>query len=311
MERGPGRNRLWQIVGISFVVIVVILLFRQLIVGWPAVRAFPWRWRWEYLIGSFVAMQIGYLTMARAWRSVLRAIRVRLHYRTAYWIFFISNLGRYLPGKVWQIGAAAVFGKRLGFSGRDMVASMIVYQLYIFPLGAMLALSWGHLPAPYDRPAFQWTAWLVALVAGAAAVWPHIALRVVGPLARKLEVDPERWKLELIRRLAIAVQSAFVWLCTGIGFALFVMAVTPIGIDRMVELGRAYVAAYVIGYVALIAPGGLGVREAAITILLQPVLGSGPAAGLALLSRVWVTLSELMAVAPALWWAKRERTTTS
>ena len=301
---GGGRNRLWQILGIITVVAVVIILVRQLVVGWPAVKAYPWQWRWHYLAASLAVMQIAYLATARTWRSVLRAIDVRPDFKTAYWIFFISNLGRYLPGKVWQMGAAAMFGKRVGFSGRDMITSMIVYQLYLFPIGAMLVLSFGALPAPYNEPVFQWTAWILALGAGCAAVWPHIVLRVMGPIARKLEIEPARWKLELHRRLAIAVQSGFIWACNGIGFALFVLAVTPMGPEHMIDLGRAYVGSYVIGYVTLVAPGGLGVREAAITILLTPVLGPAPAAGLALLSRLWVTVSELIAIGPALWWAR-------
>ena len=99
----------------------------------------------------------------------------------------------------------------------------------------------------------------------------------------------------------------FAWICLSFAFGLFVMAVTPTSADHLVALARAFIASYLIGYLALVAPGGLGVREGAITFLLTPMVGPGPAAGLALLSRLWITATELMALIPAIWWGRRDR----
>jgi uncharacterized membrane protein YbhN (UPF0104 family) len=293
------------VLGIVVVLAILILIVRQLLRGWPAVRAYPWRWNWPNLLLSLAVMQLAYLTMARTWRSVLRAIDVRLPFRTAYWLFYISNLGRYLPGKFWQIGAAALLGRRLGLSGVDMAASMIVHLLYFLPVGTALALLLGGFPPPYDSDAIRITAWTLAGLCAAAAVWPHILLRAAGPLTRKLDIDPERWRLALSRRLSIAVQTCFAWVCLAGGFALFVMSVTPLGPEHVLDLARIYIIAHVIGYIALVAPGGIGVREGAITVLMRPLIGAGPAAGLALLSRLWVTVTELIAVTPALIWARQ------
>jgi uncharacterized membrane protein YbhN (UPF0104 family) len=303
----PALARLWRIAGVIAVAAIMLLVIRQLIRGWPAVKAYPWQWNFAYLFASFAVMQVGYMVMARTWRSVLRAIDVRPSYHTAYWIFYISNLGRYLPGKVWQIGAAAMFGKRLGFSGHDMASSMIMHLLYFLPVGSVLALSWGTIPAPYDQPALQALAWGLSLAALAAAIWPHLLLKAVPPLARFLKVDPDRWKLALSRRAAIVAQSCFAWLCLSVGFALFVLSVMPLGVESGPDLARAYIASHLIGYLVLFAPGGLGVREGAITVLLSPMLGAAPAAGIALLSRLWVTVTELIAIIPAIIWARRDR----
>lgn len=197
-----------------------------------------------YLLASLALAQIAYIALARAWRSVLRAIDVRLRLTTAYWIFLISNLGRYLPGKFWQIGAAALFGRRLGFSGRDVAGSMIVYQLYLIPVGALLVLSGGSLPSPFDTTAFRWMAWLMVAALAFAAVWPHVVLTIVRPLARLAGVEPARWRLALGRRVAVAAQCAFAWGCLASGFGLFVLAVTPAPPDRIDDLARVFIASY-------------------------------------------------------------------
>lgn len=63
----------------------------------------------------------------------------------------------------------------------------------------------------------------------------------------------------------------------------------------LVDLGSAFAAAYVLGYLAFFAPAGLGVREGFLVVFLQPVVGGpGPAAALAVVARLWMTLVELI-----------------
>ncbi|HET8654996.1 MAG TPA: hypothetical protein VFL93_05745, partial [Longimicrobiaceae bacterium] len=45
---------------------------------------------------------------------------------------------------------------------------------------------------------------------------------------------------------------------------------------------------------AVLAPGGLGVRESAMTLLLAPLLPAGVAAVLAIAARLWSVVSEVV-----------------
>jgi uncharacterized membrane protein YbhN (UPF0104 family) len=305
----PASKRSLKIVGVVFVLAVLVLIIRQLAADWDAVQNYPWTVRPGWLVLSMLATQVAYLTMARAWRSVLRAIQIRIPLRRAYWMFYISNLGRYIPGKLWQIGAAAVIGRQVGLSGTDMAASMIVHLLYFLPVGATLALASGGLPAPYNAPQTEMLAWLVAGAALVVALWPHLLLKVAPPLARWLKLDPARWRLQLSRRLGIILQTAVAWLCLAAGFALLAYAVMPLDRVDFIGLSRVYIAAHIIGYLVLIAPAGLGIREGVMVVLLQSQLGAGPAAGLALLSRIWFTVAELGAVSVAAFLLKQDRAT--
>src|SRR5262249_9965527 len=48
---------------------------------------------------------------------------------TAARIWFISNLGRYIPGKVWQIGAMGVLAQEAGVSSMAAVGSALVVNI--------------------------------------------------------------------------------------------------------------------------------------------------------------------------------------
>jgi uncharacterized membrane protein YbhN (UPF0104 family) len=222
-------------------------------------------------------------------------------------MFLISNLGRYLPGKFWQIGAAAWMGERIGLSARDVAPSMIVYQLYLIPVGAALTLSWGPLPDVIDWPWLRPVLWGVVVASALAALWPHVLLRWLGPVTRAFGIDPERWRLAPHRRLAIAVQCAAGWILLGSAFGCFVWAVTPLSPALIPFWARSFVVAYLIGFAALMAPGGVGVREGMLALLLSTWLDPGPAAALALLARLWATVTEALALIPAWYWARRDR----
>jgi glycosyltransferase 2 family protein len=59
----------------------------------------------------------------------------------------------------------------------------------------------------------------------------------------------------------------------------------------------AYAAAYAAGFLALLTPAGLGVREGVLVVALAPVLPAGPALVVALVSRLWMMLVELAGAA--------------
>jgi uncharacterized membrane protein YbhN (UPF0104 family) len=64
------------------------------------------------------------------------------------------------------------------------------------------------------------------------------------------------------------------------------------------EIVATFGAAYLIGFLALFAPGGLGVREGIITLLLASYLPGGLPAAVAVAARLWTTAIELVSLIP-------------
>ena len=62
----------------------------------------------------------------------------------------------------------------------------------------------------------------------------------------------------------------------------------------------AFAASYIVGYLALFLPGGIGVREAVFIALMKDSIGIGPAAALAAVSRIVLTINEVGAAVPFL-----------
>ena len=300
------RSRLWHALAILLTVVALAFVLAQLVKGWSAARDYPWQWRPGYLLLSFISAQAAYLTLTRAWRSVLRAISIRIGLRTAYWVFILSNLGRYIPGRVWQFGTAALFARSLGLPPGEIGASMVVYQFFLLPVGVLLGLLAGGTGGFVQDSWMRVGLWGGAAVMGACALWPHRLMRLVSPLLARIGTSPDRWRMEWSRKLAVAVQCAAGWLLLCLAFSWLVIGTTDLGSSRIPELSGVFLVSYIAGYVSLLTPGGLGVREGVMTIMLTPWTGAGPAAALSILSRLWITATEVVALLPAWWWYRKD-----
>jgi uncharacterized membrane protein YbhN (UPF0104 family) len=84
----------------------------------------------------------------------------------------------------------------------------------------------------------------------------------------------------------MAYGMAFWSLSRGLGFEAALTPPTAVGVFAL---------GYIAGLLALFAPGGVGVREAAFGLLLAPVMGPGPAVGLSVASRLLLTVMEVAA----------------
>lgn len=215
---------------------------------------------------------------------------------TVWRAYTLGHLGKYLPGKAWALllraGTARAGGVRLSMA----VLTSFYEVLTTMASGALLALLLFGLLAPVSGPALNWTELkrlaqleapegglgrtiLVAFAALLLAVtlvplWPAVFNRFASSLPSASPGEFPRMRLT--------------WLADGlmltllgwslVGLSLFSVLVGILGTEMpwtLPVLGRVLAGlalAYVAGFVILIAPAGLGVREFLLTLLLTPEL---------------------------------------
>ena len=97
-----------------------------------------WRPRPALFLASCAVLVVGYVWSASLWgRLVLDLGGPRLPVWTSVRVFMVANLGRYVPGKVWQIAGLAYLAKREGVQASVAIGAAILGQ-GIALLGATL-----------------------------------------------------------------------------------------------------------------------------------------------------------------------------
>jgi hypothetical protein len=150
-------------------------------------------------------------------------------------------------------------------------------------------------------PTVLHTAWWQTAVAAAAAlgaaglVLPRPGGRLGGWLERRVPGVRLLWSGVTPARLGLfALTLVAPWLLYGIAFRLLALGLLGASPGSLGFYVAAFTGSYVAGVIAVFAPAGLLVREAALIGVLAPVLGSGDAVILATASRIWLTGLELL-----------------
>ena len=198
-------------------------------------------------------------------------------------LFFKSQLGKYLPGSVWQYAGRVGLARNRGVPiqrGFVSIVAEIGYSAFAAAAASSLLLGWVGTAA-----VFLGSAALLTLAVGFRG-------RLTGPIGRfgrpnvlaALRAGPTAVVLYLI-----------VWGMYGLAFwatgrALFAVPATDI--PRYIGV---FALAWLAGLVAFFAPGGIGVREAVIAALLTGRLGQADAIVLAATSRIVLSAIDLVA----------------
>jgi len=251
------------------------------------------------LLAASLLLFAGYAGSAVIWgRMVSDLGGPRLPGWTSVQLFMVANLGRYVPGKVWQIAGLAALARRRGVPASTATAAAVLGQG--LALVAATAVGLGALVGGPTRLA-SWAPW------AAAAVGAGVVLGLLPPVFRRLaalwfrlarQEEPEG--LGSLQALGWLALYGVNWVVYAVAFW---MLVASLGVDApLLPVASAFAAAYVLGYVMIFAPAGLGVREGFLVALLTPHLGPGPSGAAAVVARLWTTGVEL--VPAALFWVR-------
>ena len=287
----------WVVAGV-----VGVLAIRALVRQWHELLHQPvtWQVRPLYLAGAAVMIFANYALLVQAWRVMLRGWRQHIGFRDSVRIWMLSNLGKYVPGKIWAVAGMAVMAQRQGAAPWAATASAVVLQALAVGTGAAVTGLAGSdrlvAAAPWTR--FALIALIVGSIAGLALLlWPPITRR----LLRVVRVSAPPEQSPGVGPIAFGLGANVVaWIAYGVSLWLLGHGLFDVpGLTVRAAIG-AFVASYVSGLLALFAPGGIGVREFVFFVMLDGVVGPGLAAALAVASRLLLTITELGAALPFL-----------
>ncbi|HLA89137.1 MAG TPA: lysylphosphatidylglycerol synthase domain-containing protein [Gemmatimonadaceae bacterium] len=286
-----SRRQWWLAAQVAFFAAAVWYFTAQVVGQWRDLLALPAALHpnWWLLAVSALWVLASYAVLIETWRQTVIAWGARLPWRAAARIWFVSNLGRYVPGKIWQIGAMGALAQRAGVSSVAAVGSSLVVNLAnLLAAGLVVGLAGSRRLA---GPGFA-VGVVVFLAAVAATPWllPPLA-RLAQRLTGREIPEPRIPPLAIVYAVA---GCALAWSLYGIAFRELAIALFGEAAGRTSSYTAVFTLSYLSGYLALFAPGGLGVREGVLAKLL-PLAGLASGAGaviLVVVSRLWLTVLE-------------------
>lgn len=261
---------------------------------WPAILDVlrNTRPRWGLVALSALLVLSTYALLIETWRLVLRTLGGTLSWPGAALIWLGSNLARYLPLSLWQLGVMSVMAKRRGVALADSgTAALLVTIVNVFTGIAVFAASAASAPALGGK-GIQFLV-LGALVLVSAPFAMPFAARVASRVTGRQIVLPRVGARTIV---IAAVGTTLAWLLYGVAFWVLAQAVLPDAPRSLATAIAVYTGSYLAGFLAIVPPAGLGVAEGAMIELGARLhFAGGPEiAALAIIVRLWRTVLEIV-----------------
>lgn len=297
-------RRKWLRVGAA-VFVAAGLVFLGLLLGdqWErlqelrrSIGGHDWQLRPGWIAASLLLATVNLLEMSSVWVKLFRESGGRVSYPEGWRIWSATNVGRYIPGKLWHLGGLTVYLRKRGESGAAGLISSVGFQVLILVTGAAAAAT-VLVGRPRSLPTGSPWATGAAILLLAAALHPGVLRRAAALASRLMKEDDVDIDRIGNRGLAVSAGAIFVsWAVYGLSlWCLLRGTVGPGGPDPL-ALTAIFAASYVVGYLALFSPGGLLVREGAMVGLLASIggLSVGVATVAAVAYRLVTTASEVL-----------------
>jgi uncharacterized membrane protein YbhN (UPF0104 family) len=287
------RKQFWLAVQYLFFTVAVVYFGLKIRSEWSDLAALPdtLHPNWWMVLGATGWVALSYIVLIETWRQIVGAWGGHLSWPSAARIWFISNLGRYVPGKVWQIGAMGALAQEAGVSSVAAVGSALVVNLVNLLAGCLVvAVAGSRLVAGYGPALITALVVFCVMVIGSPWLLPPLVRLAVRVTGRNIPI-PAIPPLAIIFAVA---GCSLAWNLYGIAFHDLTVALFGGAAGRPSYYTAVFTLSYLAGYITLFAPGGIGVREATlVTLLAAAGLETGShATALAIASRLWLTVIE-------------------
>lgn len=248
-------------------------------------------------VGAVACALAGLALTGALWGRLLSALGTTVAPRHAASVFFVGQLGKYIPGSVWSFAAQAQLGRRHDVPVRTSLTASTLFLLLHTASGLLLGGTLAAAGAVSTRLGGGW--WLVVALGGAVSMTPAV-VRLLGDRLAGAGTRTAFGARDLAGASALMLG---VWSCYGASLWLLVPGGS--GSGELVTATAVFALAHAAGVLLLVAPAGLGAREAVVVALLAPVVGVPAAAAAALLARVAHSLADFVIAAGAAGWAHR------
>lgn len=305
--RRSGRKRVLDVLRIGFLVVVLAAVGIALWSNWAQVRGDLRRLGPVTLLSATAFALLSPFFTVLGWRVLLADLGSRLHIAPASGVFFVGQLGKYLPGSVWSVVVQTEMAAKLGVPRRRSA----VVGLLCIALSALTGMIAGlpALPVLLTRgdTVIPWWSLLLIIVALGVLLWPPLLNWGIRRMLRLLGREPLEHALT---PAAVGLSSLWFllsWLVGGLSVWVMARNVAPDDADAsrlLLVAVSGYLLAAGIGMFSIVVPAGVGVRDGVMVLLLTTQMPVSAATAVVVVARFLTVLADVVWAAVGWLWAK-------
>ena len=282
-----------HLIALAIIALVFGYMASQVIENRDVLSAIPWQSHYGKIILHLVGLLLMQSLLCAGWSRLLKMHGSTVSLPSLVFSFFVPNLGKYLPGKILFFAGRVELTYRVGSTRKTGLSTFFFESLFIV-LAAALFIP-ASLSLFISLPAIVWlffyaVTFVLLLYLTPKTDWLLSLFNRLLAMARQSPLAIWPAASEIRKTLALYV---LMWMIYGLSCALLAMIFIDVGWVELLPVAAIFVVAWLAGFLSIITPAGLGVREAVLIVLMQPMADTAAIVMLALLARISWTLVEM------------------
>jgi hypothetical protein len=283
--------------GTTVVSLSILYCAKMLLSNWQKIQAETFSFQAEYIIGAIAFTSLHFVMLSFGWQILTRVFKCSIPLKIGIPVWFVTYLGRYIPGKVLFVLGRVMAYNSLGTRIGPTTYATILDN--IFHIYAALIVGSATMTFVPGFPVF----WKFILCGGTAGLSvlllnPHICNFILKRMASKRQQNLEECHVPVtfLKLAGMTVIYAAAYIPLTLGLYYFSKCFTDIPFAHAPWLAGSLGCAMAAGILAIVVPSGLGVREGMFTLLLQFFFAANIAVVFSLATRFMMTVAELLCV---------------
>lgn len=256
----PIINRsspIFKIASLSVVVILAVIISKIFIDNWDKIPFEKLTFDYRLLFIAFMLSIINSVIPTWLWAKIFQLLDEKPQFMDLWRISMYSQMARYLPGKIWQYMGKVYWGQKIGLSKKKILISTLLETVFLLCGSFIISLFSLKIFLPGKNIFILFIAILLVII----TLHPKFIEKGINIIGKKWLSQPVILQFSYWNILLLVTFYSVLWIMIGFQLFLFVLSFYKIPFTQFIYFSSINAASWLIGFVSIIAPSGLIVKE--------------------------------------------------
>ncbi|MEI6123273.1 MAG: lysylphosphatidylglycerol synthase domain-containing protein [Bacteroidota bacterium] len=288
-----SRKTLFKIIKYTIILLIFFFILKYFYENRYTLNYNQLHFNFMYL-GISVLIYVAHIFInAAVWYIITKQNNCNIPFFETIKMRIYSDFGKYIPGKIVAYGILFYSYNQKSIS-KKRIAVCSFQELIMGTLAAIVIALVSIYFSDIALLRKYYAAFLVMAVVCLIVIYPPVLEFTTNKIMKLLRREPISIISNYAQLVLVLLLFVISWLVFGLGFYFFINSFYTYSISYYFFTTGAFAIAGLLGFVAIFAPAGLGVREGALVFILGYVFTRAISVIISLLSRVWMIFCELI-----------------
>lgn len=289
-----------KIIGSAVIIATGYFFFKTLSRNWGKIQEYEVSLNYFGVCLGIFFLVIAVILSGILWGKILEVLtKKKIPIRFAVYTHIYAWLLKYIPGKTGLVLGKVALGAKKGIGKKVIIVSTVYENIFLTIASFITSVPLlGFLFR--DEVSSNLKLFLPALlvVPMILLITPSIFYKMINYGLQIIKKDPLKKEFFLSSSQIVKILSLYMIprILNGIGFIILTKSFIPVSADKYLGLVATFIFSSIIGLLSFLTPGGLGVRESVMTLLLGSYFPTEISIMIAVVSRLFVTIGDIVLI---------------